>query len=187
VGAFATRIGAAAGILLAAGPAAAHARLLSMSPASGSSVASAPAEIDLTFDEAVSTELATIAVTAPDGTDVTAGPAHANGAVVSVALKPLTATGSYSVAYRVISDDGHPVSDQLKFTLTVVPAAGQGAPQPAAAPAAAVVSVGGDDIQSNWWATHVIHLVVGAAVIGVGGWLMLILTKPPRRPPNSKA
>ncbi len=53
--------------------------------------------------------------------------------VVSVALRPLGPTGTYTVNYRATSADGHVVSGSWSFDLT---RAGTGEPgPPAAAPA----------------------------------------------------
>jgi methionine-rich copper-binding protein CopC len=176
----AVSIGAAATVTVAAaGPSQAHAHLVKMTPASGSTVSALPGEVALTFDDVISPELATIVVRAPDGTDVAAGPAHVNGDVVDVALKPSTKTGRFLVSYRVISDDGHPVSDQLAFTVA------GGGPATGAQPAAAAASATldgpvGEDSPTNWWVAHAIHLVLGAAVVGVGALLMVVLSRPPK-------
>jgi MYXO-CTERM domain-containing protein len=52
------------------------------------------------------------------------------GAVVSVGLRPLGPTGTYTSNYRVTSADGHVVSGSWSFQLTVP---GTGSPGPAAA------------------------------------------------------
>ena len=168
------RVGAVVALALGAllstvGPAAAHAKLVSTSPGSAATTSSAPGTVSLTFDEAVAEQDATVVVTSPDGTTVTAGPAHVTGVTVAVPLKPLTATGAYHVSWRVVSDDGHPVSGQWQFTVTGL----------AAVPAEANAGPAGDP-PSNWWGTHVLHLIIGAGIVGVGGWLMLVLTRPPK-------
>jgi hypothetical protein len=56
----------------------------------------------------------------------------AAGSEVSTAVSPLGAAGAYEIGYRVVSDDGHPVTGKLSFTLTT--------PGPAAAAAAAAPS-----------------------------------------------
>jgi hypothetical protein len=49
---------------------------------------------------------------------------------VSTSVAPLGPTGKYTVGYRIISADGHPVSGEVSFTLT---AAGTGTPPQQAA------------------------------------------------------
>ena len=104
-------------LVLSGGPAAAHTGLESSTPADGETLTAAPDAVTLTFATAVSSEFAQVAVTGPDGESVTAGDLTIDGAVVS---QPIAAEGDggYVVAYRVVSDDGHPVSGQLAFTLT---------------------------------------------------------------------
>lgn len=58
-------------------------------------------------------------VTGPDGATWQDGPAAIAGSVLTQPLRALSASGRYVVAYRIVSDDGHPVSGELSFTLTV--------------------------------------------------------------------
>jgi methionine-rich copper-binding protein CopC len=119
-------------LLLGAGPAAAHTRLQSSNPADGASLATPPARVSLTFNEPMQPGFSTITVVGPDGAQYQSGDVAADGNTVSVAVKPLGPAGGYEIGYRVISDDGHPVSGSVKFTLT--------APGPGAAAAAASTS-----------------------------------------------
>ncbi|MBO9569629.1 MAG: copper resistance protein CopC [Cellulomonas iranensis] len=104
--------------LTTAGPAAAHNALRSSDPADGSTVATAPDAITLTFDQAA-LELGTeIVVTAADGTIVSEGPAQL---VDTSVVQPLAAerpAGAYSVMWRVTSADGHPIIGAFSFTAT---------------------------------------------------------------------
>jgi hypothetical protein len=83
----------------------------------------------------------TITVTGPDGVQYQAGEVTAADTSVSVAVNPLGPAGVYQIGYRVLSDDGHPVTGQVGFTLTQ-PGAAAAAPAvtpTAAAPSAAPV------------------------------------------------
>lgn len=104
-------------LVLSGGPAAAHTGLQSSTPADGQTLTVAPDAISLTFSSAVASEFAQVAVTGPDGESVTSGEVTIDGAVVSQSVST-SGDGAYVVAYRVVSDDGHPVSGQLTFTLT---------------------------------------------------------------------
>ena len=110
-------------LVLSGGPAAAHTGLQSSTPADGETLTAAPDVVTLTFATAVSAEFAQVAVTGPDGQSVTSGDLAIGGAVVT---QPIAASGDggYVVAYRVVSDDGHPVSGQLTFTLSGTGAGG---------------------------------------------------------------
>ena len=133
----AATVAACVALLLGAAPAFAHTRLESSDPGDRSSVDAAPASVSLTFNEAISAEFATLSVVGPDGTNYQSGPVSAANGQVSTAVSPLGPAGVYEIGYRVVSDDGHPVSGKVSFTLTT---AGPGA---AAAPAPAAPSRGG--------------------------------------------
>jgi methionine-rich copper-binding protein CopC len=96
--------------------ASAHAALLSMSPAAGSTVTKAPARVVLTFNEAISTSFATVTVTGQDGSSVSSGRPLVSGTTVTQKLTDV-GSGRYTVAFRVVSEDGHPVSDKATFTV----------------------------------------------------------------------
>jgi hypothetical protein len=146
--------------LALAGSADAHAELRSTSPANGARLTQAPTQVVLTFSEAVSSSFATVVVTDGAGRSVSAGPAAVRGAVVTQRLAAGLATGSYTVAFRVVSDDGHPVSDLTTFTLalpvsqgdsttagvpTATPLATASSPTPAVTDAAAADPAGATD------------------------------------------
>ncbi|WP_426593710.1 copper resistance CopC family protein [Cellulomonas sp. McL0617] len=104
--------------LTGAGAAEAHNVLRSTDPADGSTIAVAPAQVTLTFDEpalALGTE---IEVRDPAGTLVSAGDAVLVDATVSEELAGDLPAGRYTVAWRVTSADGHPITGQLSFTTT---------------------------------------------------------------------
>jgi methionine-rich copper-binding protein CopC len=117
---------AAAGVVGSASAASAHASLESTSPRAGAVVQGPLTAARLTFDEAVGTP-AFLAVTGPQGR-VDTGPARVDGAVVSVRLRDSLPAGRYTVAFRVVSDDGHPVESSYSFQLKAASAA----PSPAA-------------------------------------------------------
>jgi copper resistance protein C len=111
-------------------PAFAHNTLIGSNPANESTVPQSPTSIELTFDQPVQMGegLNTIAVTGPDGTNWTVGPATVASNVVSATLDDLGPAGAYRIGYRILSADGHPVSGEVTFTLAE---AGEGTPAPA--------------------------------------------------------
>ncbi len=116
-------------LLVGATPALAHARLQSSNPADGSSTATAPQRVSLTFNEPMQQGFATLTVIGPDGTAYQSGEATADGDTVGIGVSPLGPAGRYEIGYRVVSEDGHPVTGSVAFMLT--------APGPAATTAAA--------------------------------------------------
>lgn len=114
-------------LFAATGVAAAHAVLVSTDPAKGVELAAGPARVSATFNEQLQTTFAAMTVVGPDGHLWSTGEAQVQGAVASVALRPLGPVGTYTVNYRVTSADGHVVSGSWPFALTV---AGTGTPGP---------------------------------------------------------
>ncbi|MCC5578842.1 copper resistance protein CopC [Microtetraspora sp. AC03309] len=118
---------ACAPVLGVAMPAQAHNVLVGSDPKDGAQVATAPDRITLDFDQPVRRDFARIAVTGPDGATYERGEVTAKADSVSIGLAPLGPAGAYVIGYRIVSNDGHPVTGTITFTLTT---AGQAAGQP---------------------------------------------------------
>jgi len=93
----------------------AHAELVAMDPAIGSTVAAAPASVTLTFGEDVQALGSAIVVLDSNGNAVQTGDLGIDGAKISIALQPLTMAGTYHVNFRVTSADGHVVDGSETF------------------------------------------------------------------------
>jgi copper transport protein len=116
--ALALGLGAAAVLAgVGATPAAAHAVLVSSSPADGAQLDDPPDVVRLTFSEPVSAELGGLRVLADDGTRVDEGAVRVDGAIVEVDLVGGLGDGSYVATWRIISADGHPVRGALVFAV----------------------------------------------------------------------
>lgn len=118
--ALAAAVAAAAAILLTAGPASAHADLLSTNPVAGAVLATSPTQVVLDFDEAVEIDLGSIRVLSTTLARVDEGNSfHPNGqgSDVAVGVQPHLPDGTYIVAWRVISDDSHPVHGAFVFSV----------------------------------------------------------------------
>lgn len=154
-------------LLLGAGQALAHARLLGSDPADGATLPTAPQRVSLHFNEAMPADFSTVTVTGPDGAAWQTGPVTADGTTLAVALRPLGPAGRYEIGYRVISDDGHPVTGAVAFVLAA-PGPGASAPPAttAAAPAPAVASSapGGDSTPVWPWIAGAVLLVAAGVV-----------------------
>jgi methionine-rich copper-binding protein CopC len=99
--------------------ASAHDSLISSSPEAGSTVDTLPTELTLTFSaKLIDAEGATeVVVTDAAGESVTDGPATVNGAIVTQPLMAEAEAGDYTVLWRVVSSDGHPISEEFSFTV----------------------------------------------------------------------
>ncbi|WP_431803978.1 copper resistance CopC family protein [Microbacterium sp. bgisy203] len=118
LGAAATALLAALALVLLASPAYAHDELIGSDPASGAQVDALPAEITLTFSGVLLDEpgAAEVVVTDAAGTDLTASDPVLDGTRLTQPLQG-DASGEVTVIWRVVSSDGHPVSDQFTFTV----------------------------------------------------------------------
>ena len=109
-------------LLTVVAPAAqAHDQLISTDPPDGAVLDTAPASVGLTFSEDVLDISTTVVVAGPDGSVPTT--ASVDGTTVTAPLPADLPDGAYTVTWRVVSSDGHPVQGSFGFT---VQAAGPG-------------------------------------------------------------
>ena len=97
-------------------PASAHSVLLGTDPDDEEQLAAAPQEVSLTFNEDI-TELGTeVVITTEDEEVVSDGDAVIDGPVVTQGLVEDRPAGAYTVTWRAVSADGHPISGEFTFT-----------------------------------------------------------------------
>ncbi|WP_333745001.1 copper resistance protein CopC [Streptomyces ardesiacus] len=116
-------------LLGTAAPASAHAALDGTDPGDGAVLERAPAHVTLTFSESVGLRDDSFRVLDPGGHRVRtgeAGRADGRADTARVALPGGLGEGTYTVAWRVVSADSHPVSGAFTFSV--------GAPSRSAAP-----------------------------------------------------
>lgn len=99
----------------------AHATLTGTDPDDGSELAEAPADVTLEFSEELDGPSTEIAVTDPDGNEVDVDDPEFDG---NAFTQPMlyNEPGEYTLAYRILSQDGHRVEDTLTFSVEEVPA-----------------------------------------------------------------
>ncbi|TMR92283.1 copper resistance CopC family protein [Nonomuraea basaltis] len=107
-----TAILAALLVLGTAGPALAHDALKSSSPAKGAEVAALD-EVKLEFTAKVRTPF--VIVRGPGDAQHELGKPEVDGPVVTQAVKGPLPDGKYTIAYRVVSSDGHPIEGEIPF------------------------------------------------------------------------
>lgn len=103
--------------LVPAVPAQAHDRLTSSDPKADATLDSAPEEITLTFSAEVQDVGGSVDVLDENGEPVEAGPPETTGDTVTTEITDELAAGEYEVRWRVISSDGHAISDVIPFTV----------------------------------------------------------------------
>ncbi|WP_284975831.1 copper resistance CopC family protein [Arthrobacter sp. efr-133-TYG-104] len=168
----------AGALLFSAAPASAHDVAESTAPADGATVAGVPASVSITFNNpplAIGS-----GVTVSEG-----GQNWADGAVEIIdnqavqKLRSGAPAGKYTVVWRVVSSDSHPIEGTFSFTATTgsttsasgaaepsalaaVPTAGEAAPGSSSAPRAADGVGVRDSSEPFPWS------IVGLAVVAVG-------------------
>ncbi|MFI5730874.1 copper resistance protein CopC [Kribbella sp. NPDC051587] len=105
-------------LVLTTGPAAAHAKLESMTPADGSTMPAPPSKVVLTFNEPVGSNGTQIQVKSPAGVNVATGNPQVLDNTVTQPVGAMIETGRYQVEARIVSADGHPITVTSAFTIT---------------------------------------------------------------------
>jgi methionine-rich copper-binding protein CopC len=164
-------VGAMVGVVflvMSAPLAVAHTALKASSPRDGGRVGVAPGRLLLVFTEPMLVSGARVVVAGPGGGEYQGGAARVAGAELSVPLKPLGPAGVYRVSFRVVADDGHPLTSGMRFTLTRPGPAAGGARQPVGqdAPLAPVPVSSGSVNNAPVWAPWLAGLMAAAAIGG---------------------
>jgi methionine-rich copper-binding protein CopC len=170
-------VGGAAVLALAvtAAPASAHTSLKDANPRAGSTIAS-PSRIVLTYEDPVSFPKVVLADAA--NKQVAVGAARAVDNRVTAPVTAPLPNGTYTVGWRVVAADGHPVTGSYKFTVSGSGAAAA-APAPDAQQSGAQQSGGHSEAHgsqgksggSNGWLW--VGLIALAVVAAGGGALAL--------------
>ncbi|MFC4124008.1 copper resistance CopC family protein [Nocardia rhizosphaerae] len=148
-----------AGVFAAAGTAGAHSAAVSSVPEDGSTVEVGPARASVTFNEDLQPNFPSLTVVGPDGRLWSKGEAVVDGRSVSVAVGELGPVGEYTLAFRVTSADGHPVSGTRNFTLSK-----EGTGTPGEKPGAAQADGAGASSGIPLW----VFIAGGVALFGAG-------------------
>ncbi|MGW6879854.1 copper resistance CopC/CopD family protein [Streptomyces goshikiensis] len=108
-------------LFTAATPASAHAALTASDPKDGAVVATAPAQVNLSFSEQVAMGGDSIRVLDPQGKRVDTGELRdlCSGSIIryGTALHTGLPNGTYTVAWQAVSADSHPVSGAFTFSI----------------------------------------------------------------------
>ncbi|MGX9898763.1 copper resistance CopC family protein [Arthrobacter sp. SA17] len=129
----------AATMLLGTVPASAHDAAESSSPAQGATVPTPPGQVSITFNNNPLALGSQIRVNDTTGTDWAEGDVEIVDNVASQKLKEGAPAGQFTVIWRVVSSDSHPIEGSFTFTATSG-AATPGATAPAAGSTPAVTS-----------------------------------------------
>ncbi len=151
--------------------ASAHSQLVSTSPVDGAVLDSAPGLVSFTFDEPLLAGTDTISINDDQGNVIVSVDATVEGSTISAPWPVGTGPGDFQIAYRVVSDDGHPVTGAIMVTIAA--ASSQQSAQPSASAPAAVDTGAAADPPRGIAAGIVIAIAIGAFVLAAVACLTL--------------
>lgn len=105
-------------LLVPVSAASAHDSLVGTSPTDGQTLDVAPEAIELTFTNPPVELGSEVSVADADGTNWADGPVQIVGDTATQPLKPGAPAGEYTVTWRVVSSDSHPIEGVYTFTTT---------------------------------------------------------------------
>jgi methionine-rich copper-binding protein CopC len=105
-------------MLMSVSTASGHSQLVSSDPVDGSVLSTPPTQVVLTFNEVLLEEAVDVAIANGAGEAVSGAVATAVGAIVTIPWPADLPPDNYSVSYRIVSDDGHPITGSIGFSYT---------------------------------------------------------------------
>jgi methionine-rich copper-binding protein CopC len=93
----------------------AHSAVVSQSPKANQTLKASPATVKLVLSEDLISSGAAVVVRSSQGQTVSVGKTKVSRRDLSIALQPKLPNGTYQVAYRVVSNDGHVITSSFKF------------------------------------------------------------------------
>ncbi len=160
-------------VLALAGPASAHAQLLSSDPVQSSVLTASPGRVVLNFGEPVEIDFGSLRVLGPAGQRVdSGGTRHPAGDShsVEIGLPADLPAGTYVVAWRVISADSHPVEGAFLFSIGTAQGAGA-----ARRVASALTGAGGSvAVGLLFWLVRTLAFLALVLLVGVAALLALV-------------
>jgi copper transport protein len=168
-------------LLLFAPPAAAHAELVSITPANGEQLTRPPTVIQMTFTESVNLVNDGIRLVDAVGGTVPTNDPTVKGRTVSLALPANLPDGPYVVTWRVASSDGHPITGASSFGVGAAAAAVPGSAAESSDPAASTMATG----SSAPWpvvALRLVGYVAFALFAGVAAFVLLCAPSTSKEP-----
>jgi methionine-rich copper-binding protein CopC len=124
----------AAAVLGIAGPASAHDAAESSSPAQGATVATPPEKVSVTFNKNPLGIGSQFSVKDAAGSEWAEGAVEFGDNVASQKLRAGAPAGAYTVTWRVVSSDSHPIEGTFGFTATAATAVAAPTAAPTSAP-----------------------------------------------------
>ncbi|UKA70250.1 copper resistance CopC family protein [Arthrobacter sp. FW306-06-A] len=165
----------AAFLVLPSAAAQAHDALESSDPANGATIQSVPAKIGLTFDRTPIAINSIVRVEDSTGTDQADGAVDIVDNHVTQAVKAGAPAGKYTVVWRVVSSDGHPIEGTFSFTANSAATAGTAAAGTAGSGGSSGATSDAPTTAAPAQAGTAVGQVPWALVGGIAGVLVLAL------------
>ena len=160
--------------------ASAQAALVESDPAAGTSLDASPGQVRVTFNEPLQEAFAAVTVTGPDGSRWSLDDVRVEDSSASVSVRELGPSGTYTIAYRVISADSHPVSGTVEFTFNGS-SDGAGPAEPTQEPEAASGLPDSGDADAGDSSMPVWPFLIGAIVVLLVGAIVTVASMTRRR------
>jgi copper transport protein len=168
-----------AAVLVLPASAGAHAVVEQTQPTRGAALERSPERVTVTFDEPVESSFGALRVFAADGERVDAGEVQRpSGGAVAVGVEEDLPDGAYTVTYRVVSADSHPVTGGYVFTV------GKAGGTPAAAVADLLEEGTGPVTEVAFGAVRAVSYAAIALLAGGFVFLLLVWLPALRRLPD---
>ena len=147
--------------LLFASPVSAHAELVASNPANGARLDASPHILTMTFTESITLVDGSIRLVDSTGATVPVDDPSVDGHTVTSSMPGDLPGGSYTVIWRVVSSDGHPVAGAFSFGIGTTPQQVTG-------------SSAGSSGSAPWpvVAAQFVGYLAFALLLGVVGWLL---------------
>ncbi|MFZ2227498.1 MAG: copper resistance protein CopC [Candidatus Nanopelagicaceae bacterium] len=149
----------------------AHAGLISSTPGSGARLTALPSEVKLEFGENLLTlgdaQTNVLVVKDPDGVQISKSDFLILGRFLSVSLNPSNKGGTFTVDWRIVSEDGHPVEGTFQFSVKSLPTVTPtDSPSPSLSPVSPASTdgiVGGEEI--GFWEQYQKWILLGVVFL----------------------
>ncbi|MFV2103895.1 copper resistance CopC family protein [Micromonospora sp. LOL_024] len=188
-GCLAATLTAAAMLIGPVAPAYAHNVLRKATPAQDAELTKSPTEITLEFMQKLNPSFTTITLSDANKQTVATADPEVTGVKGTIAIDAPLANGVYTVAYRVVSTDGHPVQGSYKFTVADPAATAEPAPSaspepsasatPAAPPTSAAAASPAANDSSGGSGTTALLAGAGVLIALIAGAAVLLLRRRP--------
>lgn len=178
--------------LLGMNPATAHDELVSTNPTDGATLTEAPASLELTYSgDIMDVDGANqVRVTNAAGESITDGDPEVDGTVVTQDLATAAADDTYTVTWRVVSSDGHPIQGTFTYTVgegssadsATTQAATTAAAEPSAENTGSATTDSDPVSQAGQGLSTPIKVILAlVAVVALGSALTVVLVKTKRK------